>query len=428
MPRVVIIGGGISGLSTAYYLNQAGIRSVIVEREPRLGGVIRTEKLEGCVVEHGPDSFLSAKTAARELAEELGLAGELIGSNDHQRVTYIWRGGRLVRLPEGMTMMVPGRLGPMITTRLLSWPGKLRAGLDLFRRPTGVERDRSIAEFIEDHYGREVLDYIAEPMLAGVYGGDPAQMGIAGVAPKFSKWEAKYGSLTRAARAEVKGGEGPLFTTFRRGLQTLVDELVRRIRPEVVKGAVEKIEKGWRVRVNGDWIDADQLVVACRAQGVLPDLFPPIPYTSARVTAIGYRKSDLGVNFDGFGFLVPRVERRELSAVTWVPNKFDYRVPDDKVLLRCFTGGSRADVRAELKEKLGITAEPLFTQEADWPESMPQYEVGHGEKVRLIEEMLRDFPGLHVAGNAYYGIGIPDCIRMGKLVAEKIVSTATVSR
>jgi oxygen-dependent protoporphyrinogen oxidase len=427
MSRVVIIGGGISGLSTAYYLEKAGIGSVIIERESRLGGVIRTDAVNGCVVEHGPDSFLSVKTAARELAEELGLGAELIGSNDHQRITYIWRSGRLIRLPEGMAMMIPGKLKPMLTTPLLSWTGKIRASLDLLRWPTHVERDRSITDFVTDHYGREVLDYIAEPMLAGVYGGDPAQMSVLSVVPMFAKWEAKYGSLTRAARVELKPNKNALFTTLKRGLQSLVDEMVRKMPAEVIHGAAEKIEKGWRVRVNGDWIEGDQLVVACRAANVLPNLFPEIPYNSARVTAIGYRKSDVPP-FDGFGFLVPRIERRNVSALTWVPNKFDHRVPDDTVLLRCFTTGSKADIAAELKEKLAIAAKPLFMVEAEWPHSMPQYEVGHAQKVTIIEEMLRDLPGLHVVGNAYYGIGIPDCIKMGKQVAERIAKNTNVSK
>jgi protoporphyrinogen/coproporphyrinogen III oxidase len=425
MARVVIIGGGISGLSTAYYLIKAGIRPLIIERENRLGGVIRTECIDGCTVEAGPDSFLSSKPAARRLCEELGLGGELIGSNDRRRITYIWRGGHLVRMPEGMTMMVPGKLGPMIGTRLLSWPGKLRAGLDLFRRPTHVERDCSVSEFVTDHYGREVLEYIAEPLLAGVYGGDPARLSVLSVAPKFVQWEAKYGSLTRAARAEVKSADVPLFTTLKRGLQSLVDALVASIQPEVINGTVEKIEQGWRIRVNGEWIGAGHVVVACRPATVLPDLFPEIVYNSARVVAVGYRRAGLNVSFDGFGFLVPRLERRGISATTWVGNKFDHRTPDDMVLLRCFTTGGKADVRAELKEKLGIAAEPQFFHEFFWPQSMPQYEVGHAVKVKIIDEMLRDLPGLHVVGNAYHGIGIPDCIGMGRQVAERIERAAT---
>lgn len=423
--RVVIIGGGISGLSTAYYLSKAGIRATLIERAPRLGGVIRTERIEGCIVEGGPDSFVTVKPAAKELATELGLGGELIGSNDYKRATYIWRGGRLIKLPDGMMMMVPGKFAPMVTTPLLSWTGKIRAGFDLFWCPTGVERDRSVAEFVTEHYGREILNYVAEPMLAGVYGGDPAEMSIGAVLPMFLKWEARYGSLTRAARAEVKAGKSALFTTLKSGMQTLVDTLVDRLKPDVIRGEVERVDKGWRVRVNGDWLEADHLVVACRAANVLPNLFPEIRYNSATVIAIGYRRADVPKPLEGFGFLVPKVERKTVSACTWVNNKFDHRAPEDKVLIRLFTTGGAADWRAEVAEKLGITAEPLFVRENPWPLSMPQYNVGHPGIVRMIEEMVQDLPGLHLVGNAYYGIGIPDCIKMGRQAAERIAAATS---
>jgi oxygen-dependent protoporphyrinogen oxidase len=427
MTRVVIVGGGISGLSTAWYLAKAGIRATLIERENRLGGVIRTDVIEGCIAEGGPDSFISAKPAAKELAEELGFGGDLIGSNDYQRATFIWRKGRLVKLPDGMTMMVPGKIGPMLSTSLLSWPGKIRAGLDLFRRPTGQERDVSVSDFVLHHYGREVLDYIAEPMLAGVYGGDPNQMSALSVVPMFVKWEAKYGSLTRATWKELKGSRGPIFTTIRQGLQPMVDEMVRQLKPDVIHGEVEKIDKGYRIRVNGDWLEADHVVVACRTAAVLPNLFPEIPYNSASVTCVGYRKTDVPRELPGFGFLVPRVERKGISAGTWVSHKFNDRVPDDKVLLRLFTTGGTADVLGEVREKLGISAEPLFVRENNWPHSMPQYHVGHTEIVKIIEDMLKDLPGLHVVGNAYHGIGIPDCIKMARQVATRIVETATSS-
>jgi protoporphyrinogen/coproporphyrinogen III oxidase len=420
MARVVIVGGGISGLSTAWYLVKHGIRATIIECDSRLGGVIKTDYIEGCIAEGGPDSFLTAKAAARELCEELGLASDLIGSNDYQRATFIWRGGRLIKMPDGMSMIVPGKIGPILTTPLLSWPGKIRAGFDLFRRPTGAERDVSVSQFVLDHYGREVLDYIAEPMLAGVYGGDPAQLSALSVLPKFVKWEAKYGSLSRATRKELKDSSGPLFTTLKRGVQSLVDELVRRLQPEVINGAVEKIEQGYRVRVDGDWLEAEHVVVACRPGAVLPNLFPEISYNSASVTCIGYRRTDVPKELPGFGFLVPRVERKDISACTWVSRKFNNRVPADKVLLRLFTTGAKADVLGEVREKLGITAEPLFMTEHNWPQSMPQYHVGHNEIVRIIEGMLKDLPGLHLVGNAYYGIGIPDCINMGRQVADRI--------
>lgn len=420
MSRVVIVGGGISGLSTAYYLSRKGIGSTIVESSPRLGGVIQTREVEGCTVEYGPDSFLSSKGAATELVQEIGLGTELIGSNDHKRVTYIWRQGRLRRLPEGFTMMVPAKVAPVLQSDLLSWRSKIRAGFEIFRRPAGANRDRSIAEFVGDHYGEEVLNYIAEPLLAGVYGGDPALMSTAAVMPKFVEWESRYGSLTRAARKEIRPTAGSLFTTVKGGLQTIVDRLAQLAKPLVIQGSVDRVEKGWRVHVNGAWAECEHLVVACRPSTVLPNLFPEIPYRSATVVAVGYRKSDIHAPFRGFGFLVPRVERKQLAACTWVGNKFDYRVPDDKILLRCFMTSATADPLPEIREKLGITAEPLFLETAHWPHSMPQYHVGHKEAVSVIEGMLTDLPGLHLVGNAYGGIGIPDCIRMGKEVAERI--------
>ncbi len=197
---------------------------------------------------------------------------------------------------------------------------------------------------------------------------------------------------------------------------------MRQLQPEVIYGAVEKIEQGYRVRVNGDWIEADHVVVACRPAAVLPNLFPEIPYNSASVTCVGYRKADVPKELPGFGFLVPRIERSAISAGTWVSHKFSHRVPEDKVLLRLFTTGGKADILGEIREKLGITAEPLFLREHHWQQAMPQYRVGHTELVKIIEEMLKDLPGLHVAGNAYHGIGIPDCIKMGRQVAERIAA------
>jgi oxygen-dependent protoporphyrinogen oxidase len=421
MARVVIVGGGISGLATAYYLHKQNIAATIVECDHRLGGVIKTDYIDGCVVEAGPDSFLTAKPAAAQLAKELGLGGELIGSNDHQRATYIWKGGRLVRMPDGMKMMVPSRIWPMVRSPLLSWPAKLRAGADLFRRPTRVAEDRSISEFVIDHFGREVLDSIAEPMLAGVYGGDPALLSARSVVPGFVELEASHGSLVRGLRQQPTS-KPPLFTSLKGGLQSLVDALVSATKPNIIHGRVVRVEKGWRLKVDGDWLEADHLIVACRASDVLPDLFPSINYNSARVIALGYEASAITRPFDGFGFLVPAVERKVVSALTWVPNKFNFRAPPDKILIRCFTAGGTADVRAELSEKLAINAEPIFVKESYWPASMPQYEVGHAEKVSIINQMLLDLPGLYLVGNAYQGIGIPDCIRMAEQLAGRVAA------
>jgi oxygen-dependent protoporphyrinogen oxidase len=424
MKPVVIVGGGISGLSTAYYLSKAGIPVTLIEREPKLGGFLQTETVDGCLVELGPDSFINSKPWARELIEELGIGDQIIGSNDHLRATYIWRGGRMIKMPEGLTLMVPARFGPVMRTPLLGWGSKLRMLGEVTRRPVKNQEDRSVAEFVKDHYGQEVVDYLAEPLLAGVYGGDPAQLSAASVLPKFVEWEAKYGSVSRGAMKNGSASPSPLFGTLKLGFGQLISELRLRTQAEIVHGKVEKIEKGYRIRVDGDWIEAPRLVIACKPQLVLPDLFPPMTYSSSTVVALVFNKSEVSHPLNGFGFLVPKKERKSIAACTWVGTKFDHRVPDDKVLLRCFVNGNVKDVLPELRQKMGITAAPVFERVIPWPESMPQYTVGHAQRIHLIEEMLKDFPGLHLVGNAYYGIGIPDCIRMAKQVVERIVTSA----
>ena len=450
MRDAVIVGGGISGLSAAYHLAKAGIPCRLVERRPRLGGVIQTERVNGCVLEAGPDSFLSAKPWAMELIGELGLGGDVIGSNDHLRVTYVVKRGRLVPLPDGLMMMVPTRIMPMITSSLLGWPTKIRMGLEWFRRPDREPaRDRSVAEFIEGHYGREAVDYLAEPLLAGVYGGDPSQLSVASVLARFVELERKHGSLTKGvleARRAARGRHqpGPLFRTLRNGLGQLTDALVKATggRMEVIHGTVETIQKGYRLRVNGDWLEAGHVVLASQAYevgalmaGFAPELneeLSAVPYSSSMTLSLGYDRRELNHPLNGFGFLVPKRERRKLVACTWVGTKFSHRVPDDQAVLRCFLGGTDhsvleesdeaiiAAVREELRNLMGVTAAPRFHRIARWPRSMAQYTVGHQKRVERIAALVKELPGLLLAGNAYHGIGIPDCIRMGRQAAERI--------
>ncbi|MDP8989034.1 MAG: protoporphyrinogen oxidase, partial [Acidobacteriota bacterium] len=245
--RVLVIGGGISGLSAAYDLTRAGADCTVLEKQSRVGGVIETRVSEGCTLECGPDSFLSSKPAALALIKEVGLEGDVIGSNDHQRTTYIWKRGALVALPEGVMMIVPSRAMPMVKTRLLGWGTKLRMGLEYFRQP-GESRDRSVAEFVVDHFGQETLDYLAEPLLSGVYGGDPAQLSVGSVLPRFLEMEKKYGSLVRGvlaskkdARSKSGGGGGSLFRTLKGGLGSLVDRLAGQVK--VCRADVETIER-----------------------------------------------------------------------------------------------------------------------------------------------------------------------------------------
>ncbi len=351
--RVLVIGGGISGLSAAYDLTRAGADCTILEKQSRVGGVIETRVSEGCTLECGPDSFLSAKPAALALIKEVGLEGDVIGSNDHQRTTYIWKRGALVALPEGVMMIVPSRVMPMVKTSLLGWGTKIRMGLEYFRKP-GESRDRSVAEFVVDHFGQETLDYLAEPLLSGVYGGDPTQLSVGSVLPRFLEMEKKYGSLVRGVLAgKAKGGGGgggSLFRTLKGGLGTLVDRLAAQVK--VCQADVETIERtgtGFRVRAGGGWMEADQVIVACPAWAAarvvagldarLGELLGTIDYSSSVTLSLIYRAADFDGKRAGFGFLVPQKERRRLAACTFVGTKFSYRVPEDRIVLRCFFGG-----------------------------------------------------------------------------------------
>ena len=456
--KVVIIGGGISGLSTAYYLAKGGAGATILESRARLGGVIQTEHVEGCTLEAGPDSFLSTKPAALELIADLGLASEVIGSNDHLRVTFVRKNGRLVPLPDGLMMMVPTKILPLITTGLVSWGTKLRMGLEWFRAPKPKPGDESVAEFVEEHYGREAVDYLAEPLLSGIYGGNPSELSVRSVLPRFVELAERYGSLTRgvlaerakAAQRRTQAAPPPLFRTLKGGLGQVVDAVAEAIqgKTEVRRGRAETVERaasGFRVKMDGDWLEADRLVVACEAHsgsallGAVDaraaELLGMVPYSSSMTVALGFDAADFAKLPEGFGFLVPKKERRRLVACTWVGTKFSYRVPEGKIVARCFLGGMEdagvlaerddaiiAAVTAELREIAGITARPRFSRIARWPRSMAQYSVGHGQRVEELEARVAGIRGLYLAGNAYSGIGIPDCIRMGKMAAERILA------
>ena len=269
--KALIIGGGISGLSAAYYLSKAGIRPTLLERKPRIGGVIQTSVQQGCVLEEGPDGFLGAKPWAMNLIRELGLADQVIGSNDHSRITYIVKNGQLVRMPEGLMMMVPTKIMPIVGTPLLSWGAKIRMGLEIFRKPRGPQPDRSVHDFLLDHYGQESIDYLAEPLLAGVYGGDPRQMSVNSVLARFVDLQTKYGSLTRGALAEPRpNSAGSFLQTLKGGLGQLIQSLEDALRPsaDILHAEAEtlqQVDDGFRIRVNGDWLEAEHVVLATPA-------------------------------------------------------------------------------------------------------------------------------------------------------------------
>ncbi len=443
MNRIVIVGGGISGLSAAYYLHKAGIAFHLIEQN-RLGGVIQTRRLEGCLLEDGPDSFLATKPAALELIEELGLGGQVISSNDNRRITYIVKKGRLVRMPDGLLMMVPTKFGPTLRSPLLSWTTKIRMGLEYFRNPlNSPQEDISVADFVSEHYGQEAVDYLAEPLLAGVYGGDPEKLSAQSVLPRFVDSAKKYGSLTKGIleeRRQAPPSTGAMFRTLQGGMGQLTQTLSTRIGPDVFHGCVETIERsgdGLRLRVDGNWLDASHAILACPAyqasallESVDPELaghLHTIPYNSSITLSLIYDRATFDGSQDGFGFLVPKCEQARIRACTWVGTKFAYRVAEDKVLLRCFFGGEymhesdewlEAAAMADIRCIMGVTVQPIGHSIARWPQSMAQYEVGHQKRVAAITARLPQVPGISLIGNAYSGIGIPDCIRLGRAAAE----------
>lgn len=442
--QVVIVGGGITGLSAAYELSKANVPHLLVERRPRLGGVIETRTWEGCVLECGPDSFISQKPEAMALIRELGMESEVIGSNDAERATYIQRHGRLVRLPEGTTMFVPTRPLAMLASPIVGWNTKLQMGLELLRRPRNYS-DRSVADFVVDHFGQETLDYLAEPLLSGVYGGDPRKLSIGGVMPRFVEMERKSGSLARALIAAKKApGSGPLFRTLKRGLGSLIEKLSGYA--NVLEGNVQALQQmpkgGFRVRVDDAWIEAGSVILACPAwsaaelvgtlDGVLARGLEQTPYNSSSIVTLVFNEREFDGMRAGTGFLIPKVERQKLMACTFVGTKFHHRVPEGKLTLRCFFGGvetgSDAELtgiaREELRRILGLTATPIHTSVSRWDRAMAQYTVGHAERLKEIQARCAAIPGLHLAGNAYSGIGIPDCIRTGREEAKKIAAMA----
>jgi oxygen-dependent protoporphyrinogen oxidase len=433
--RVGIIGGGISGLSCAWYLNRAGIDSVVFDPTP--GGPIGTVVEHDCILETGPESWLTAKPHAAQLIRELGLGDELTGSNDAQRRTYVVRHGRFEVLPEGLQMVVPTKILPIIQTQLFTWNTKLRMGAEIFRSPK-LMPDRSVAEFVRDHFGDEAVDYLAEPLLAGVYGGAPEDLSAPSVLPKFVEYEQRYGSVVVGTlRHKTKPGGVSVFQSMKHGMGTLINALVQgatimRARAEAIAPGTESL---WNIYADGAWHGFDRIVLACGANhssGLLAPidenltaLLATIPYGGSSIWTFGYRRDQVARPLDAFGFLVPRPERQTMMSCTWLGTKWLGRVPEDKAVFRCFStqpDTTHEAMEADLKRLVPISGEPLFALCHRWPAAMPQYTVGHTVRAAAIATRAAIIPGFHLVGNAYEGIGIPDCIRNAKKAADAIAA------
>jgi protoporphyrinogen/coproporphyrinogen III oxidase len=470
---VVIIGGGIAGLATAYVLQEraraAGIplACTLVEAKERLGGVILTERIDGFVIEAGPDSLLTQKPWGVELCRKLGIGDHLIGTNDRQRKIYIlWR-GRLYPLPEGLMLIVPTRLHPLLRSRLLSWPGKIRMGLEYFLPPQASEADESLGAFVRRRLGQEALEKIAEPLLAGIYAGSIDSMSLLATFPRLRELETKHGGLIRgmlAQRRAMRRGlraESPpaptMFMAPRDGMAEIVEALSARLdRITVLRGAaIQRVTphgpgmeraQGYAVHLgSGQALQADAVVLATPAHATarliegfhreLAEALRAIPYVSSATVSLAYRRADVPHPLDGFGFLVGRREGRHIMAATWTSTKFPHRAPTDHVLMRSFVGGAghehlvcRDDaaliqvVCEELSAILGMSTAPRLARVYRWERVNPQYLVGHVDRVDAMEKMLAPYPGLFLTGSAYRGVGVPDCIYQGAQTAERVLA------
>jgi len=461
MNRIVIIGGGISGLAAAHRVLELDppAKVTLIEVSDRLGGTIQTEHRDGFLLERGPDSFISEKPHALELAKRLGLESQLIQTNEEYRRSFIVRDGRLRAVPEGFQLMAPSRMWPFITSDIFSLAGKARMAADLFlpRKSTNGTTDESLASFVRRRLGEEALARMAQPMVGGIYTADPETLSLRATLPRFLDMEQKHRSLIlamlRQGRSQKTGTSGArysLFLSFERGMQVLVDAItqVTRINADLrVKTRAQRLtfDHEWRISTDKEeQFKADAVclaVPAYTAASLLSDTHPglaeklrAIRYASTATINFAYKRAAIKHPLNGFGFVVPLIEKRSLIACTFSSVKFSGRVPKDHVLLRAFAGGALQPeifaldesemarrVEADLRELLGISGDPLFVEVAKWERSMPQYEVGHLDRVNEIERLASELPGLALAGNSYRGAGIPDCIRNGEAAAEYLM-------
>lgn len=464
--KIVIAGGGITGLSAAFYLTKQcesmriPVDITIVEKSERLGGKIRTLHRNGFVIEKGPDSFLARKLPIINLVKELGLEDQLTATNPNAKTNYILHRGKLHAMPLGLVLGIPTAVTPFMKTGLISPLGKLRAAMDLLLPRRGADEDESLGGFIRRRLGQEVLDHITEPLLAGIYAGDTQSLSLAATFPQFKQIERKHRSLILGMLAAKKETPKPgglpeiarrsLFLTFKQGLTTLIDRLEQSLPGvRIVTGqGIERLtndDAGYVLKLtDGTELQADGLIMAVpsyEAARLLNDVpeagaLEQVAYASVANIALAYNKEDVGHSLGGSGFVVPRKEGRLITACTWSSSKWLHAAPKGKVLLRTYVGRSNDQewlrlsekqlidgVRADLKATMGIAAEPEFVEISRCLRSMPQYPVGHRERLAKLNERLKQRkPGIWLCGAGYEGVGIPDCVQQGRTAAEKLTA------
>jgi oxygen-dependent protoporphyrinogen oxidase len=446
--RVVVVGGGIAGLCAARRLWSLApdAEIVLLERDAVLGGKVRTERVDGFVVEAAPDSFLTRKERGVGLCDELGLSDELIARRQEHRGSFVRHGDHLHPLPEGLTGMIPPSLAALEECELHSAVGKARFAAEPDVPPAPADADESVGAFVSRRFGREAYEALVEPLMTGIYGGDGDRLSLQATFPQLRALELEHGSVLRGLSAPAPA-ERPPFVALRGGMDVLVDALAAGLgRTDVSIGRtaerVSRREAGFEVALaDGETIAADGVVLATPAfvtaelvaslDRELADAHAEIPYASSVVVTLAFSRADV-VPLDGYGYVVPRAEGGDVLACTWSSQKWEHRAPEDAVLLRVYAGrfGGR-DVTTDSDEQLvmlardelgflGVGAEPMFARVHRWPLGMPQYVLGHLDRVERIEHALGSYPGLAVAGAAYRGVGIPDCIASGEAAAESV--------
>jgi len=465
MKKVIIIGGGIAGLAAAHRIQReindgSALECLLLEGNDRFGGKISTEKSDGFVIERGPDSFISQKPAGIQFCKQLGLEDSLTGTNPGAPSTFVYTGGKLVTMPDGLSLMIPTKFLPFALTPLFSLPGKIRMAFDLLIPKKTDDSDESLASFVRRRMGEEALNKMAEPMLAGIYASDPEKMSIKSTFPMFVETERKYrsliiGMLARKKAMLMNAEKRPataysLFMTLKDGLGEMVAAAIKKSPNIQFKSgakvkSLEKKQEGWRLQLE-DGMEhlADAVILATPGaitakllQPVAPEsaeLLSGIEYVSTATVTLGYKKEGFSHSLDGFGFVVPRSEGRSILACTWTSSKFPHRAPEGYVMLRCYLGGALQEevaekdaetletlVRNDLKEIMGINETPVFCKVFKNQKSNVQYHVNHSERIDSIMKGLENHAGLFLAGSAYRGIGIPDCIKNGTESAESVV-------
>ncbi|HET9707104.1 MAG TPA: protoporphyrinogen oxidase [Gemmatimonadales bacterium] len=437
---IAIIGGGISGLAAALRLHEAGVPFLLIEAESRLGGKILTERVGGFIVEGGPDCFLASKPDGAALVRRLGLEARLCSTDPTHRGTYVRRNGRLHRLPEGLSGLVPTRVGPLLSTRVLTPLGRLRATLEPFIKAGERNADETIASFARRRFGREAYDWLIEPLLSGIYAGDGEQLSLAATFPLLAELERHEGSVLRAMARRRSGTAG--FVTLLRGMAEMVEVLTRRLPGEqlLLGSAVVALEpRGAAFQIelaHGPAVAADGVILAVPApvaarladhiDRALGDELRGIPFVSTATVSLGYAPGSLRQPLRGYGFLSPRAAGGAIVAGTWTSNKFPSRVPGGATLVRFFVGRAGAErtleqpddalihlARSEMARIAAVSATPALARVFRWPQSMPQYVVGHRARLDRIAQLVARHPGLSLVGASYSGVGIPDCIASG---------------